>query len=219
MIQRLIYKALTQGIEAIKADLTLLDDLFLSNYELDAKEVEGIKTFFTAKPPTVVHGYARTDQKPPIISILLASERQTETVLGDEAYDVMNEDDPDYQETQYANFWEHTYSVVCIAEHPDVCQYIYEIAKVIILKAKPTFIPYGVYGIQLSGSDVSPDPRYMPEHFFIRQLTVSCNAELLSVSKGSRLSKAFAVTGISIDSPEKLREPKKTKSLITVKTE
>ena len=96
MIQRLLYKALVNGMDAIKADPTILEDLFLANYELDVTEVEGIKKFFAAKPPTIVHGYARTDQEPPVISILLAGEREADSVIGDEAGDVMDSEDVDF---------------------------------------------------------------------------------------------------------------------------
>ena len=101
MIQRLLYTALTRGLDAIKADPTILDDLFLENYELTQTEVDGIKVFFAAKPPTVVHGYARSDQEPPLYSIILAAEREADAVMGDEAGIVDDEDDPDFGADQY----------------------------------------------------------------------------------------------------------------------
>lgn len=219
MIQRLLYKALVTGLDAIKSDPTILDDLFLKNFELDAAEVAGIKTFFAAKPPTVIHGYARNDQAPPIISILLASEREADAVIGDEAGDVVDELDEDFGASQYTALWEHTFHLVCIAEHPDVCQYIYEVAKAIINQAKPTFIPYGVYGLSLSGADLAPDPRYVPEHFFIRQLAVSCRAELLTVAKDTKLGKAFTVAGIHVDKSGSPRDVGGVKTLVTVASE
>ena len=219
MIQRLLYKALTKGWEAIKADPTIIDDLFANNFELDQDEVNAIKTFLAAKPPTIVHGYARTDQAPPLISILLTGEREADSVLGDEAGDVTTLDDPDFGSSQYAAFWECNYSLVHMAEHPDVCQYIYELSKSIIMAAKPTFIPYGVYGMQVSGSDLSPDPRYMPEHFFVRQLTISCRAELLTVDKESKLGKVYKVGGIHVDNSSSNEEIGGVKALITVVTE
>jgi len=219
MIQRLLYKALTRGLDAIKADPTILDDLFLKNFELDASEVEGIKTFFAAKPPTVIHGYARSDQDTPIISILLANEREADAVIGDEAGIIEDEEDADFGADQYTALWEHTFSVVCITEHPDVCQYIYEVAKQIIMVAKPTFIPYGVYGMTLSGADLAPDSRYMPEHFFIRQLSVSCRAELLTVAKDTKLGKAFKVSGMHVDKSGSPSDVGGVKTLVTVTTE
>jgi len=219
MIQRLLYKALVSGLDAIKADPSILDDLFRKNFELDDTEVAGIQAFFAAKPPTVVHGYARTDQTTPVISILLAGEREADAVIGDEAGNVLDELDEDFGATQYTALWEHTFHIVCITEHPDVCQYIYEVVKAIILQAKPTFIPYGVYGLTLSGADLAPDPRYMPEHFFIRQLAVSCRAEFLTVAKDTKLGKAFRVSGIHVDKSGSPSDVGGVKTLVTIATE
>ena len=199
MIQRLLYTALTQGLVAIKKDPSILADLFKSNFQLSDKEVEGIQKLFADSPPTVVHGYARSDQDTPIISILLHSEREADLMLHDDAGDVTETMDSDFGASQYSALWEHVYNIVCITEHPDVCQYIYEVCKYIILQAKCTWIPYGVYEIRVSGADLAPDRRYMPEHFFIRQLTLSCRAELLTTAKNSKFGKAFKLGSISVD--------------------
>jgi hypothetical protein len=216
MIQRLLYTALTRGLDAIKADPTILDDLFLDNYELGQTEVDGIKAFFAAKPPTVVHGYARSDQEPPLYSIILASEREADAVIGDEAGMVDDVEDPDFGSDQYAALWEHTFHIMCLAEHPDVCTYLYEVAKATILQAKPTFIPFGVYGLTLSGQDLAPDPRYVPEHFFVRQLVVSCRAELLTTAKSTKLEKAFQVAGIHVDKSGSPSDVGGVKTLVTI---
>lgn len=218
MIQRLIYTAMIRGLEAIKSDPTILDDLFLNNYELTQTEVDGIKTFFAVKPPTVVHGYARSDQEPPLYSIILASEREADAVIGDEAGIIDEMDDPDFGADQYTALWEHTFHLMCVAEHPDVCTYIYEVAKAIVLQAKPTFIPFGVYGLTLSGMDLAPDPRYIPEHFFVRQLAISCRAELLTTAKSTKLNKAFQVSGLHVDKSGSPSDVGGVKTLITVQT-
>ena len=218
MIQRLLYTAMIRGLEAIKADPTILDDLFLENYELTQTEVDGIKVFFAAKPPTVVHGYARSDQEPPLYSIILAAEREADAVIGDEAGIEEDAMDPDFGADQYTALWEHTFHLMCLAEHPDVCTYLYEVAKAIILLAKPTFIPFGVYGLTLSGQDLAPDPRYVPEHFFVRQLVISCRAELLTTAKSTALSKAFKVAGIHIDKSGSPSDVGGVKTLVTIKT-
>ena len=216
MIQRLLYTALMNGLAAIKADPTILDDLFLSNYELTTTEVEGIKTFFATRPPTVVHGYARQDQEPPLYSIILAAEREADAVMHDDAGSVTDTMDADFGADQYTALWEHTFHIMCITEHPDVCTYLYEVAKAIILQAKPTFIGFGVYGLTLSGMDLAPDPRYVPEHFFVRQLVVSCRAELLTTAKATKLGKAFKVAGIHVDKSGSPSDVGGVKTLITI---
>ena len=216
MIQRILYNALTNGLAQIKADPTILDDIFDKQWELPVTEVDAIKTFFATKAPKVIHGYARSDQEPPFYSIVLVSEREADAVIGDEAGIVLDEEDPDYGCDQYAALWEHTYHVMCFTEHPDACQYIYEVAKSIILTAKPTFIPKGIYDSNLSGADLLPDPRYVPEFMFVRQLAFTCKAELLIVNKDSKLSKAFRVGGMHIDKSGSPSDVGNVKTLITI---
>jgi len=200
MIQRTLYKALTAGLEYFQANPDAFDTLFGDNFGLSTVEIEAIKKFFVDKPPKVIHGYARTDQTPPLFSIVLSDERETDKVLGDDAGMISDEEDPDFGSDQYAALWSHTYQILCIAEHPEATQYIYEVAKSIILEAKPTFLPEGIYGIQVSGAELLPDPRFFPEHWFVRQLTLNCQRELLTVRKGTGAGKAWKVTGIHIDS-------------------
>lgn len=216
MIQRLLYTAMIRGLDAIKSDPTILDDLFLDNYELTQTEVDGIKAFFAAKPPTVVHGYARSDQEPPLYSIILAAEREADAVIGDEAGIEEDTMDPDFGADQYTALWEHTFHLMCLTEHPDVCTYLYEVAKAIILQAKPTFIPFGVYGLTLSGQDLAPDARYVPEHFFVRQLVITCRAELLTTAKSTALGKAFKVSGLHVDKSGSHSDVGEVKTLITI---
>lgn len=199
MIQRILYRALISGLEYYQQNPDAFTALFGDNYGLSETEILAIRQFFTDKPPKVFHGYARTDATPPFIAIVLADERETDSVLGDEAGIIANEEDADYGCDQYTAFWNHTYHLMCIAEHPEACQYVYEVAKAIILEAKPTFIPEGIYDSQVSGAELLPDPRFIPEHWFLRQITFSCKRELLTVVKGSNAGKAWTVSGIHVD--------------------
>jgi hypothetical protein len=93
MIQRFIFSALRQGVNAITEDLTLLEQVF-ENYELAEGEIESIKTNWSAKPPTARHGYARPDDEFPLFSLVLTEEREVETVIGDDGGIVEDPDDP-----------------------------------------------------------------------------------------------------------------------------
>jgi len=199
MIQRILYRALTAGLAYFQENPQAYDQLFGDNYGLSETEILAIRQFFTDKPPKVFHGYARTDATPPFIAIVLADERESEFVIGDEAGIITDESDADYGCDQYTAFWQHTYQLMCIAEHPEACQYLYEVAKAIILEAKPTFIPEGIYDSLVSGAELLPDPRFVPEHWFLRQITFTCKRELLTVKKGSDAGKAWKVAGIHID--------------------
>lgn len=216
MIQRILYKALTAGLTYFSTNQDAYDRLFGQNYGLSATEVAAIRQFFAAKPVTVVHGYARMDQTPPMLAIVLGSEREVESVIGDEAGPVRDELDPDYRCDQYTSMWAHNYQIHCIAEHPEASQYLYEIAKAIILEAKESFIPEGIYDSEVSGSELLPDPRYIPENWFVRVVTFACRRELLTTRLNTALGKAWKVSGIHVDSDGSPSDVGGVKTLIHV---
>ena len=78
--------------------------------------------------------------------------------------------------------------------------YYYEIVKLIILGGLPVLIDDGCFEFELSGGDLSPDPKYLPEHLFGRQITFSCQREFQIIDRDSRLLKAFRIGGIYVDS-------------------
>lgn len=197
MIQRYLYTALKEGIDAILKNPVILDDLFRELYGLEVKEVAAIKTVFAAHPPEVIHGYARHDSKFPLFSIVLANEGESQTVLADQAGFVADEDDPDYGTDIESAVWQHTYQVLIYSEHPDVTGYYYEIAKSILIAANDYFVQQGIFNQKYSGMDLAPDPRYVPERLFLRQLTMTCEREFMRLSRD--VKKAFKVSGIYVD--------------------
>ena len=198
MIQRVIYEVLTAGLEATNRQPGILEDLFMENYSLTREEVDGIKQFFREQTPRVIHGWARSDSEFPLYSIVLVREQQVDKVLADDAGQVETLGDPDYGADCYAVLWEHTYDVMCFAEHPDSVQYMYELAKNFFFATERQFTSEGIYDVHLSGGDVSPDVRYVPEHLFLRRLTFVCRSEFLRTDKLSKFTKAFTVRGIHV---------------------
>lgn len=199
MIERFLYTALVQGRDAITNDLTLLEPMFGDNYGLNNEEVATIKTYWEQHPPKVVHGYALATHTFPLWSIVLGAENEQEKFIGNEAGVCLDPDDPDYLADLKSTIWKHSYRILIYAQHPDITLYYYEIAKRIILLANDYFVEQNVAEIDLAGRDLIPDPKYLPEHLFVREMTFTCERELLQVDRDSRLSKAFAVSGIHVD--------------------
>lgn len=199
MIQRFLYTSLKTGLSLINEQPELMDDLFADLYSLSTTEVDGIKKFFREKPPGVVHSYARVDTPIPVYSIVLADEQEAETVLGDDAGMITDPDDPDFGADEYSSIWSHKYLVLCYSEHPDVTQYMYEVAKSIFIAALGPLSAEGLFETHLSGGDLAPDPRYIPEHLFVRQLVFSCQREFQRTDHQSKFGKAFKVAGIHVD--------------------
>ena len=199
MIQRVLYNVLKRGIAEITSDVSILEDLFGNQYELDATEVASIKKLWETRPPRVVHGYADADQQFPLFCITLLGERETDKFIGDSAGDIIDTADSNYPAEQVSSIWGHDYSVWVYAEHPDVTLYYYEIAKLIIQTAGSVFVENAIMDVDVSGMDMAPDERYIPAHLFVRQLKFSCKRELLRIDQASKLGRAFRITGIHVD--------------------
>lgn len=216
MIQRYLFSALKQGIDAITEDPSLLEPIF-ENYELAEGEIDSIKTLWTAKPPTVRHNFARPDDTFPLFALVLTDEREVDTVLADDAGMVEEEDDPLYGADVKTSFWAHNYQVLVYTDHPDATLYWYEVAKTIFLEAQ--LHNFGIYDFMLSGADVMPDPDYIPSHLFVRRLTLKANREFRRVLASTRLGKAFKVRGIHVDKSGSLGDPGPVKTLVVPFTE
>jgi len=214
MIQRFIYTALVDGFQAFTDDPTLIDALFMEEWELSETESDSIKEHFAAHPPTIKHGYARMEDDFPIITIVLGGEGEAQTVLGDDLGMVLDEDDPDYQADIAGALWQHTYQIMVYTEHPDLTTYYYEMVKRIMITTP--FINNGLFEIKLRGNDLMPDPAYIPAHLFVRQFTFDCQREFHTVDRNSRLSKAFAVRGIHVDKSGSPRDVGGVQTLVTV---
>lgn len=199
MIHRYLHDLLTTGIAAIQADPSLLDDIFLGNYLIDTSEAEAIRTYFADHPPNVVNGYARKDTAFPAISIVLGTEQESESFIGRSAGLIADEEDQNYQHDLEAAIWTHSYRLMVFAEHPDVAAYYYEITKTIVLNGLDTLLDLGCFDFSFSGTDLIPDPAYLPAHLYGRQILFGCSHEFQSVDYSSRLLKGFQVSGMHID--------------------
>lgn len=200
MIHRLLHTILTSGIQTIVDDVSLLDDLFERNYVLEDSEVDAIKEYYAEHPPEIINGYARKDSDFPLVAIVLADEGESESFLADDAGPVLDEDSPYVNSDISAAIWSHTYNFLIYTDHPDISTYYYEIVKMIILGGLPILIDDGCFEFSLRGGDLAPDPKYLPQHLFARQLTFTCQRELQILDRNSRLLKAFRIGGIYVDS-------------------
>lgn len=219
MIQRLIFSALQDGATLLTADPTLIEDIFGEEGSgLTVQEVTAIRNWWAATPARPVHGYGGHGEDPPFWGIVLSGEQEVERALADEVGCIDDPEDPDFGQEVVGSIWSHTYQVLCFSDsNPDVCQYLYGIARAILNLARRDWVnTYGFHGIQFSGADLAPDPRYFPEHMFIRQLTVQVQSEVSGKISGSGLGKAWAVRGIHVDSSGSPSDAGEILTLVTV---
>ncbi len=215
MIQRFIFYVIEQAIAALIANPDLLDDLFVETLGLSQEECDAIKASFAAKPPTLAHGYARSDSEFPLISITLGGENGLTTYLGDDAID--EDEGDDEGEEAKSKVWDHSFPIYCYAQHPDITTYLYEIVKQAMALNTEFFASKNLWDIGLAGADLAPDPRYAPEVLFMRVLTFRCNDEFKVVKKGSLIGKAFKVSGIHVDNSGSPRDVGDVKTNVKVR--
>jgi hypothetical protein len=197
MINRVLYNVLQYGINAVQQDTTLLSDLFGDLYGLTSTEVASIQTYFQTKTFTVVQGYPHQAMKPPVYALVLSAEQQDERFIGDEVGMVL--DGSQYSNCdQYGAIWSHNYQVLCYADHPDVCFYMYEIAKNAFQGADHYMLEQNVLEWSYGGMDLMPDERYIPQNLFCRAMTITAKSQFTRIDRNSRLSKAFKVSGIAV---------------------
>lgn len=217
MIQRFIFDALKDGIAQFQSDPTLFDLLFTELFAFGETEIAAIKTVFAAKPPKVIHGYAPLDMEVPVWSIILQDEREALKVLNNDTGQIEDIDDPDFGADVKGTIWQHRYDILVYTEHPDVTTYYYEIAKSILLGSNDFFVDQDLFDIDISGGDLMPDPRYIPENVFVRRISFGCMRLFTRVDRDSRLGKAFKVSGIHIDKSGSPSDVGGVKTLVTIR--
>lgn len=215
MIQRFIYNVLNDGVSQVTEDPTIIEQLFDEVYGLSETEIEAIKTHWQAKPPTVKHGYAPRDVEVPVYSIILENETEALTYLGNEAGQIEDPEHPDFRADIKSSIWQHNYGILIYTEHPDVTSYYYEIAKSILLAGNAYFTEQGLFEIDVSGADLAPDPRYIPEHLFARRITFACQREFERIDRESKRTKYTGIDGIHIDKAGSPRDVGAVKTLVT----
>lgn len=212
MIERLIYTALTNGIAELKADPDALDLIFVKYYGLSQTETDKIRTYFLANTPSVIHSYAREDSTFPLYAIVLQEEQESTKVLGEYGGMVTFEEALLLDDTDTAganmrgSIFTYSYEIIVYAKLPDVALYYYYLAKYFMIREREFFISNDLFDLELSGSDLAPDPRYMPAFLFGRSLRFSCQREMNvigdAVLRGSKLGGAHikgGAPGVSLE--------------------
>lgn len=225
MIERFIFKALQQGVEAMQREPALLERFFLEQKKLAKEEVAAISLYFKNKPPSIIHNYARGDSPFPLYAIILAMETEDTRVLGDEG-DMIGEipddvyaemleagdpiplggldpDNPDSGKDELVSIYKAQYVVLTMTEHPDVTRYYYELCKLFLTRARPFLKRCAAQGgaqlldTHFSGGDLQPDARYIPAHMFARQFTIETQRAERIV--GPDVQRAFRLEGLHLD--------------------
>lgn len=191
-IERLLYDVITDGIAILQANPEQIVDFFVSEAFMEQAEAEKLRDLFLATPPSVIHGYARSDSKFPLYAITLGSENEEKTFMGDEGG--VLDDGTDLTSTIFS----YSFNIMVLAQHPDVCLYLYSLLKQILFAAKPLLVQADLYRVAFSGADLAPDPTWMPAGLFLRRVTLSCSRQYQQAQLSSTLGKAWKIQGVHV---------------------
>lgn len=199
MINRYLHILLTQGVTQIQDDPSVLDLLFQDNFLLSDEELAIIKTYFKDHPPNIINGYPRSDSEFPLVAITMSSDMESETFLNEDGGFIDDTDSEYFGMDIKTAIWDYVHQLHVYTEHPDITTYYYEIVKSILLANLDYLVDLDCFSFAISGTELAPDPRYIPEQIFARVITFKCSSEFQRFDKESRWRKAFKVTGIHVD--------------------
>jgi hypothetical protein len=187
--QRLVYHVLLSGFELMQQKPQFIDRIFEI---LPIQEVGKIKKFIAAgTKPNIVHGFPRRDMHEPlVISILTSNERTEQSYLNSHMGVEQVEDDSlsflgeleEFESTGAASVVkggrvQSQIETWIYALHPDILHYTYALAWVILHSSHDVFESWGVSPGEITGGDVQPDPKFLPDYTYIRRLVMPVSGD------------------------------------------
>lgn len=219
MVERLVWEALREGLDLMK-EPGVITQYMQETALLDLAEAQKVEEAFQHKPAHLAMGYARKDNDFPLLCVTTAADDWDMKVIGDDGGMVSDPEDPDYGADIVAASFSMTINVMVYAQHPDVCLYLYHLAKMSLFAAKPYLEAQGLYDLMMSGADLLPDPAWVPAGLFVRRLSVSCKRQYTQTLAATKLGKAWKVRGMHIDRDgDEGQTVGNVKTLITVKAD
>jgi hypothetical protein len=193
MVERVLYTLIKEGLDWYVADATRFESFLTTHLELSAEEAAKARIYFEggtvngesieARPPTLQHGYPRTGGPFPLWAITLGGESEETAYIGDDVT-TLDLDGARLLDVETGLPVEPkgirlslTDNILVMAEHPDITLYYYSLLRQIIRRQRAGFIAADLDPPVLNGADLAPDPRYLPEFLFTRQLTVQLVAD------------------------------------------
>lgn len=174
--ERIIYRALELGINAISADLTILDRILGVQME-DGTEQGKFRTMWQNTPPKLILGYPRTDAVFPCFAITLANDRPLQHRIGKGGSLAVIGGGSVINTEKFSQRISSTFMILVYATHPDTCAWYYRVARRILNVATYYLISNELTEPEIDGQDLVPDPRYTPEHVFVRRLSLTIQYE------------------------------------------
>lgn len=220
MAERILFEVINAGLEWYKEKPERFERFLQVNQELDEDEAARGRLYFEggtvvdgdgndveipAKPPTLIHGYARTGGPFPCWALTLGAEKIHTDFLGKDA-SFLDSDGENFYDPETGAVvdpkvrrMQYTYNILVHADHPDICIYYYHLLKSIVMESQGTLEDRDVEDLEFSGQDMAPDPRYLPADMFTRLLQVMVQGDETWCERSFPAPGPKRLTGLHID--------------------
>lgn len=205
MIERQIYTALDEGLTAILAEPARLRVFLERTLRLARAEATEIIELMLAHRPRIIHAFPRREESTfPLWAISLIDERESKRFLNNYTgladSDFLGSADARFVESEMIGSQYITdIGVYTIAANPDTCHYFYQLSKYILTNARQSLVAGPILDIGFSGSDLSPELQYLPQHLFSRRLMVAVTHKFEILGERSPIIRD--IEGLHIDGP------------------
>lgn len=144
---------------------------------LESNEYTTYARLLSERSPSVVHNYPKAGAKLPAMAIVVGEEKLAleEKFLYDFAKVCVDQyGDVNYEPIDvFTAGFDSELSVFVYAENADESIFWYEVAKFVLQQARNLLTKVGIDNLSLSGQDLYPDPAFLPEYLYLRQLNLS----------------------------------------------
>lgn len=207
MIENVLKRYVEAGVKDLAANPAWLRDICIGTVRMNETQADATLEFWANTDnkgkgaPSVHHGYPRTNVQFPAIFLILSSDSESDVFLGDGMGTVLGGGTiggPQEGDEVSGAIYTDVYTFLIMAQNPDICITNYNILKSILYIADKSLQEEGVLASTISGGDMAPDKKWMPDGFFFRQLTYTVKEEFCIGVKDDT-ARAWAVSGIHID--------------------
>lgn len=190
--ERVLQEVLKAGIAQVKADTSLLDELF---HKYDKTTLADMKSFYAKHNiPVRVNFPVGADWTFPMIAIVSAAD--TENASADFLGSFMGADVDLARTTRYeivGHATRSTFTVYCLAgKDSNAALWLYYVVKALLVLNYDTLINHGLHNATFDGRDIQFREDVSPEFTFARTLSLTCDT-YFAVQRTERVANSLVV--------------------------